>query len=217
MQSPLIVTQSRYINYIESQTNTAHDVIYEPIGRNTAAAITIAAMWLRDQGHKFALSLPSDHKIQDTKAFHHTISYGFNHLITHQNNVLFGVCPTYPHSHYGYIQTDPFGNITNFIEKPDLNTATSLLQNNPHTYWNSGLFLFSVASVLNKIKLIDTSFYILCERAYKHPSADHYNAIPFLPFDQLFMEHDNDLFCVEAEFDWADIGHTPASFKKVAS
>lgn len=217
MQAPYIVTNQHYKHYIQSQTHTPHDVLYEPIGRNTAAAMTIAAMRLRDQGHKIALSLPSDHKITDIKAFHNTISQGLRHLVTHHHNVLFGICPTYPHDSYGYIQTDPFGNITNFIEKPDTDTATHLLNNNPHTYWNSGLFLFSISSVLNKIKYIDASFYILCERAYKHPSTDHYNAIPYLPFDQLFMEHDNDLFCIEAAFDWADIGHNPASMEKIAS
>jgi mannose-1-phosphate guanylyltransferase/mannose-6-phosphate isomerase len=207
MQSPLVMTNILYEDFIKVQTTSPYQTYYEPLGRNTAAAIVIAAMRLRDDGHDIALSLPSDHVIHDVNMFESNVKKAYQYLSNHDYGVLFGIRPSHPSTQYGYIQTDYFGNIVNFIEKPPLTKAQKLLKESAHTYWNSGLFLFRIATILDRAKEIDSHFYNLCNIAYKNPTLSNYELVPFLSFDELFMEQSHHLFCVEAEFDWCDVGN----------
>jgi mannose-1-phosphate guanylyltransferase len=125
--------------------------VLEPIGRNTAPAIAVAAMQaLADGGDPLLLVLPSDHVVANVDAFRAavreaSVAAEAGALVT------FGILPTAPETGFGYIEAD--GNargvrpVKRFVEKPDLATAQAWLESGGY-YWNSGMFLFRASRVL---------------------------------------------------------------------
>lgn len=207
MQAPFITANQNHKNWIIRQSAEDASVYYEPDCRNTAAAVVIACMHLQETGHSYALITPSDHIITNVLQFQKDILKGLTHLEHHnQDGVLFGIQPKFPSHEYGYIQTDQFGTVVSFEEKPDTAKATDLLNSSPRTYRNAGLFLFCIDTVLNQLRIMNTDIYALYEAAYHNPTFDNYNILPFLSFDQLYLEQCHNLFCLEARFDWQDIG-----------
>ena len=203
----MVISNIDHRAYIETQSMPLHlDVIYEPVSRNTAAAVAMAALHLQQKGVQYGLSLPSDHIILDTMAFQRDIETAIDHMQCHDHSILFGIEPHYPSSQFGYIQTDTFGNVTNFVEKPSSVRASELLTSTRCTYWNSGIFMFQIDTLLHHIKETCPIFIRRCEIAFSNPTAEHYNDIPPLPFDSLYLEQGRDLFCIEASFDWQDVG-----------
>lgn len=214
---PLIISNIEHKAYIESQsTSVDYDVIYEPVSRNTAAAVIIGALSLQKQGKRYAMSLPSDHIINDTKAFQNDVQLAIKHIETHGHSVLFGIEPHHPSSQFGYIQTDTFGNVTNFVEKPTSTRAAELLKSTRCTYWNSGIFIFNIETLIAHVRETCPAFIDTCTQAWIDPTIDHYNAIPNLPFDSLYLEQVLDLFCIEASFDWMDVGTPDIVLKRSA-
>jgi mannose-1-phosphate guanylyltransferase / mannose-6-phosphate isomerase len=127
-------------------------IILEPVGRNTAPAIALAA--LQAPTDALLLVLPADHVIRDVKAFHRAIhtalpAAGAGQLVT------FGIVPTAPETGYGYIQgaTADSGGvhaIVQFVEKPELARAQQFLEQGGY-FWNSGMFLFRASRYLEEL------------------------------------------------------------------
>lgn len=118
-------------------------VVVEPVGRDTAAAILAAAIMLEGTPDDLMLVAPSDHVMTDTDAFHKAVDAG-RAAAADGALVTFGVTPSRPETGFGYLQLagrpDGATTITKFTEKPDLETAQSMLDAG-HYLWNAGLFM----------------------------------------------------------------------------
>ncbi|MCX7114882.1 MAG: mannose-1-phosphate guanylyltransferase/mannose-6-phosphate isomerase [Gammaproteobacteria bacterium] len=158
-------TQDEYKEINQEQVLTSY--ILEPCGRNTAAAIAIAAMHIKQRhgDEAIMLILPADHLIQDETAFHQAVFKAIK-LAARGMLVTFGIEPVTPETGYGYIEVDeahPLQEegkdknaclgypISRFIEKPDLNLATQYLEAGGYL-WNAGLFCFQVDTVLKQMR-----------------------------------------------------------------
>ncbi|MFZ0105900.1 MAG: mannose-1-phosphate guanylyltransferase, partial [Thiobacillus sp.] len=133
-------------------------IVLEPVGRNTAPAIAVAALMLsRADPDALMLVLPADHLISDVEAFHHAIRLAADaaqrgHLVT------FGIVAATPETGYGYIHKGvPLADsghafaVEAFVEKPDLATAQRYVDSGEY-FWNSGMFLFRARDFLDELQ-----------------------------------------------------------------
>lgn len=152
-------------------------ILLEPFGRNTAPALTLAALAaMRDGSDPILLVMPSDHVILDTPAFQSVVRQGAE-LADAGAVVTFGITPDSPETGYGYIQAGPaFGDgnakeIARFVEKPDLATAQAYLDEGSY-YWNSGLFMMRAAVWTKAIELCRGDILAACVSAWEKGSVD---------------------------------------------
>jgi len=145
------------------------DIILEPIGRNTAPALAIAALQALALGEDpVLLVLAADHEIKDLPAFHMAIETAKSQaeaglLVT------FGIVPTEPNAGYGYIQADEkaqASKVKAFVEKPDLATATKYVDSGDY-YWNSGMFMFKASCLIAELDKYSQAVEKLCLKAFE--------------------------------------------------
>lgn len=152
-------------------------VLLEPCGRNTAPALTLAALAaMRDGGDPVLLVMPSDHVILDNAAFQAAVLQGAA-LAADGAVVTFGITPDAPETGYGYIQSGaPYGDdgarrIARFVEKPDLATAQAYLDDGSYS-WNSGLFMMRASVWLAAMAICRADILAACKMAWEKGSAD---------------------------------------------
>lgn len=161
----LVAEQLREINV------KADALLLEPVGRNTAPALTLAAIANREAGHDdILLVMPADHVIQDTKTFQLILTEG-SKLAEQNMLVTFGIVPTKAETGYGYIKQG--GSIDNasfvieqFVEKPNEIKAQEYLDSGQFL-WNSGMFMMKSSIWLEQIGNHAENILSTCERAYK--------------------------------------------------
>lgn len=160
----LVAEQLREINV------KADALILEPVGRNTAPALTLAALANKDAGHDdILLVMPADHVIQDTQTFQQILTEG-SRLAEKNMLVTFGIVPTKPETGYGYIKQGKTIDeqsfiISQFVEKPDAETAQSYLDSGDFL-WNSGMFMMKSSIWLEQIGQHAPDILTACEQAY---------------------------------------------------
>ena len=178
--APLVVCNEEYRFVIAEQLRVMGKpgtVVLEPMGRNTAPALTIAAQAAMKSGaDPVLLVMPADHVIVDTAAFQAVVRQGAA-LAEAGAVVTFGITPDAPETGYGYIQSgeaygvDGAKRIARFVEKPDLATAQTYL--NEGTYsWNSGLFMMRASVWLAVMKTCRPDIAAACEAAWKQGRED---------------------------------------------
>jgi mannose-1-phosphate guanylyltransferase/mannose-6-phosphate isomerase len=154
-------------------------VVLEPCGRNTAPALTLAALAASKGGaDPVLLVMPADHVITNVTAFQDVVSRGAT-LAAAGAVVTFGITPDAPETGYGYIQTgEPFGNtdaaartIARFVEKPDLATAQSYLDAGNYL-WNSGLFMMRASVWLSALGVCRADILAACQLAWEAGQTD---------------------------------------------
>lgn len=196
-------------------------IILEPMGRNTAPAVAIAALAAVDTSAKDAdpvlLVLPADHVIQDVEAFQKAVSVGVA-AAAEGKLVTFGVVPTKPETGYGYIRrtsgAGPAYPIAQFVEKPDLVTAQRYVDSEEY-FWNSGMFMFKASVVLNELRSLSPKIYEACEVAYAAAKRDadftrlatkEFGDCPSDSFDYAVMEKTERGVVVPLDARWNDVG-----------
>lgn len=180
LAAPLVVCNEEYRFVIAEQLRVMGKpgtVVLEPLGRNTAPALTIAAQAAMKNGaDPVLLVMPADHVIVDTQAFQHAVRQGAA-LASEGAVVTFGITPDAPETGYGYIQSgESFGNegakrIARFVEKPNLQTAQSYLDEGTYS-WNSGLFMVRASVWLAALKACRPDIAAACDTAWAQGSAD---------------------------------------------
>ena len=154
-------------------------IILEPVGRNTAPAIGVAALKATDRGEDpLLLVLAADHVIQDKKQFLCAIEAGIIHA-EEGRLVTFGIVPTKPETGYGYIEaSEPLGSeplqglpISRFIEKPDHTRAEKFLSDSRFT-WNSGMFLFKASAIISELDRLAPEIVSSCRAALEQEESD---------------------------------------------
>lgn len=178
--NPMIVCNEEYRFVIAEQlrlTGKEGTILLEPAGRNTAPALTLAALAaMRDGADPVLLVMPADHVILDTSAFQTAIVQGAA-LAAEGVVVTFGITPDAPETGYGYIQSGPAfrqtgaRSIARFVEKPDLATARSYLDAGSY-FWNSGLFMVRASVWLDAISNCRADITSACRLAWNGGSID---------------------------------------------
>jgi mannose-1-phosphate guanylyltransferase/mannose-6-phosphate isomerase len=169
---PIVVcnTEHRFLVAEQlKQINAEATVLLEPVDRNTAPAITMAALLAAEAyGPNTALFVaPSDHQINDTEAFLAAARAG-NEFITAGKLVSFGVVPNCAETCFGYIRATlngaPAAVVNQFVEKPDLATAEKYVQSGEY-FWNSGMFLLPTRPLLNELRAHAPAILKACDKA----------------------------------------------------
>ncbi len=212
----LVAEQMRQINV------TPQAVVLEPVGRNTAPAIALAAhAALAGAGESGAdpllLVLPADHVIRDVPAFHQAVkaaqgAAGGGKLVT------FGIVPTSPETGYGYIQRGGARGavypIARFVEKPDAERAAEF-QASGEYYWNSGMFLFGARRYLEELERFAPQIarsaaaaFAAAERDLDFTRIDKelFAACPSDSIDYAVMEKTREALVVPLAAGWSDVG-----------
>ena len=180
LKEPLIVCNEEYRFIIAEQLRVMgkkSNILLEPVGRNTAPALTLAALAvIKDGEDPILLVMPADHVIADTARFQAVVQQGAA-LAAEGALVTFGITPDSPETGYGYIQAgEPVGNegayrIARFVEKPDLATAQAYLDSGSY-FWNSGLFMMRASIWLSAIGESRPEILAACRDAWDQGSVD---------------------------------------------
>jgi mannose-1-phosphate guanylyltransferase len=195
-------------------------IILEPVGRNTAPAIALAAMLTIKNGNDpLLLVLAADHVIRDESAFCDAVNRAIP--LAEQNQlVTFGIVPTAPETGYGYIQrgvllTNELGfNVAKFVEKPNLVTAQDYIATGQY-YWNSGMFLFKASTYLQELALHSPDIFAACEASMLDTTHDAdfiridkqaFEICPDDSIDYAVMEKTQHAVVVPMDCGWSDVG-----------
>jgi mannose-1-phosphate guanylyltransferase len=204
-----------------AKTTANSHFLLEPFGRNTAAAIALAAhSILANEPVAVMLVLPADHLIQDEAAFSAALT-GAVALAQSGYLVTFGVVPDKAETGFGYIQYgDPILSgfaVERFVEKPDAATAQSYIDAR-NFLWNSGMFCFKAATFLEQLALCAPEIASTAERCWMETAPANKNAdcieipaaffelIPSLSIDYAVMEKSKKGALIPADIGWSDIG-----------
>lgn len=180
LAAPMVVSNEDYRFVIAEQLRTMGkpgSIVLEPKGRNTAPALTIAALAAtrKDGADPVLLVMPADHVMTDKAAFQAAIRSGAQ-LAQRGAIVTFGITPDAPETGYGYIQAGATFEaearlIARFVEKPDLQTAQSYLDAGTYL-WNSGIFMMKASVWLQAIALCRSDIFSSCHAAFENGSTD---------------------------------------------
>lgn len=196
-------------------------ILLEPVGRNTAPAIALAALKAMENGaDPVLLVLPADHVIKEPKKFHAAVEQGCEYA---QNDYLitFGVIPDSPETGYGYIQKGPdmqkgslAAKIKRFVEKPDLDTAKKYIESGLYC-WNSGMFMFKASAIINELELFAPDILKSCKEVILLGKQDldffrlpieGFDSIPSDSIDYAVMEKTKKGVVIPFEAGWNDMG-----------
>ncbi len=192
-------------------------LILEPVGRNTAPAIAIAALQALASGDDaLLLVLPSDHVVRNEAAFHAAVKQA---AIAAESGklVTFGIVPTAPETGYGYIKAatgEGVRAVDRFVEKPDLATAEQYVASGEY-FWNSGMFLFKASRYLKELEALQPAILSACRQALDKAARDNdfirldaeaFAASPNDSIDYAVMEKTADAAVVPLDAEWNDVG-----------
>lgn len=225
--SPIIVCNEDYRFMVaeqmrEMQLNPSK-IILEPVGRNTAPAVYIAAQVARGiDPEAVLLVLPADHHIRDVDVLLTTIRTS-RKIAENGALVTFGIVPGYAETGYGYIeQGEDFkeGNsaeafrIERFVEKPDVDSAEKYLASGKHL-WNSGMFLFNAETYMAELEQHDSGIAAACKEAvdkgesdldFYRLDKDSFESCPSDSIDYAVMEHTKNGVVIPLNAGWNDVG-----------
>lgn len=222
----LIITNKRYVDLVKEQIPEIDEnhIIGEPIARNTAPCIALAAAIIRKKDPDGTMVvLPSDHFINDTKTFLKIVKSAIEKAAESQSLVTIGIKPNRPETGYGYIQYNdeesqvvsgiPIHQVITFAEKPDMETAIGFI-NSGNFLWNSGMFVWRADTILNEMKAHLSQVYNeakLLEKKLsgaKRTSAikQFYENCMSISIDYGIMEKAKTVHVIPGDFGWNDVG-----------
>jgi mannose-1-phosphate guanylyltransferase/mannose-6-phosphate isomerase len=230
IRPPLIVTNEAHRFQVAEQARVVDKqlggILLEPAARNTAPALTAAAMAIIDQvGDVVILAMPADHVIVDTAAFQRAVATGLP-LAEQDWLTTFGIVPDRPETGYGYIRRGEeldgqpgVYRLAGFVEKPDEKTARGYLESGGYA-WNGGIFMMRAGQWLKAIRDRRVDIYKSVESAYLSLSRDGeflrldaqaFEACPADSIDYAVMEplangQSMPLAVIDLEAGWSDIG-----------
>ncbi|MDT0581739.1 mannose-1-phosphate guanylyltransferase/mannose-6-phosphate isomerase [Brumicola blandensis] len=223
MDSPLFICNEDHRFLAAEQLRSADisydKIILEPVGRNTAPAIALAALHSVASGEDpIMLVLAADHLISQHSAFHQAIANA-SKLAEVNKLVTFGVVPNEAHTGYGYIkagaaQANDGFDVAEFVEKPDAATAEKYLASGEY-YWNSGMFMFKASVYLTELEKHAPEIYHACVKSMNATDTDMtflrvdeeaFAACPDDSIDYAVMEKTADACVIPLDAGWSDVG-----------
>lgn len=220
--SHIVVCNVNHKHIVENQLREinapAMQLLAEPIGRSTAPAVAVAALYLETVApDALLLVMPSDHKIDKVAAFREAVAKAAG-LAEQGYLVLFGVSPSTPHTGFGYVEVGAelsIGHaVAGFREKPSQETAKAYLRSG-RFLWNSGIFLFSVATILKEYEQHCPALLEGCRQAIQagRPNGnclelakDVFSAVVGDSIDKLIMEKTGSAAVIPVDLGWSDLG-----------
>lgn len=216
-----IVANRRYQKEIKRHTSglgiRASQILWEPKGKNTAPAIGWAAARIHARNPRAVMAvLPSDHLIQNARAFFNALDKAIR-LARQDQLVTFGIVPTRPETGYGYLKTKKVGGILRverFIEKPDLARAKQFLKQNRRDrfqtcpyMWNSGMFAWKTETILEAFrKYLPEIYRMFVGTGFKPVPTKIWHKLPAISIDYGILERADNVAAVAADIGWSDLG-----------
>ncbi len=196
-------------------------IILEPIGRNTAPAIALAALKaMENDSDPVLLILPADHVIKEPLKFHEAVESGYKFALK-DLLITFGVIPSGPETGYGYIKKgqeieagSSAAQIDRFVEKPDLDTARKYIESGNYC-WNSGMFMFKASAIINEMENLAPQILKSCKDVIVSGKEDldffrlpieGFEAIPSDSIDYAVMEKTTKGVVIPFDAGWSDMG-----------
>lgn len=201
------------------------NILVEPVGRNTAPCIGLAALWIHRHDPEGVMAvLPADHLIRDQNRFLEVLMTATSVAESSGALVTIGIRPTHPETGFGYIQFDdsPQGNpyhgrdvytVKTFAEKPNLETAERFLASGDFL-WNSGMFIWKASVILDEIQrhLPDLYAHLMEIRptigtpGYRAALEQAYGKTKGISIDYGVMERASTVYVLKGDFGWSDVG-----------
>ncbi len=190
-------------------------VLSEPISKNTAPAIALAAKYVLDKYKvdPVILVVPSDHLISDNESFVKTVKEG-EKIAEKGYIVTFGIKPTYPETGYGYINVTSESildgvKVNQFVEKPNEELAKKYIADGNY-YWNSGIFMFKASTLLEEVKKYSPEISKVLEE-FDFSKSDEipftiYDKMPSISIDYAVMEKSDKIALIKFDGGWNDLG-----------
>ncbi len=220
--APIVVTGKQHVEHVEAQLSVVPqaEVIVEPMAKNTAAAIALAALRLPDDA--IMLVCPSDHHIGDARAFVE-VALSAAELASEGWLVSFGISPKWPDTGFGYLrQGEPIEflgfRVAEFVEKPDAARAEEYVASGDYS-WNGGIFAFRVRDYLDQLRRHRPELEAAVREAVDQgqvvdgrflPEANAFRRIESESVDYAVMENTDRAAMVPADMSWSDIGNWAA-------
>ena len=224
MAAPMVVCNEDHRFMVAEQLRSVgiHPaaVMLEPVGRNTAPAVAVAALHAQSTGaDPILLILPADHVIADVAGFRAAILQVAPHAEAGRL-ITFGIVPATPETGYGYIKAGPpiddaeVYTVDRFVEKPDLTTAQRYLESGDY-YWNSGMFMFRASVFLTELERFAPDMLAACQHALTRgrPERDFlwldreaFAACPKDSIDYAVMEKTDHAVVMPLTVGWNDVG-----------
>ncbi len=220
-----MVTNKCYAETIKTQVPeiSEHNIIIEPMIKETAACIGYSAIkLLKKDPEAVMIVLPSDHYIQDEEELLLTLEQGLKIATTDNCLVTMGIKPARPETAYGYIETGkrlegcweiPTYKVKRFTEKPNKEKAQEFIDKGTYL-WNSGMFIWKASVLLKQYKMFLPEMYECLNNMIEAIGTEHeekvveqeYMKIDGISIDYGILEKTWDVFVMESNFKWDDIG-----------
>lgn len=228
----MVVTNDDYVDIVKDQLPSVPDenIIGEPVAKNTAPCVAIAAQLLyKKDPEAVMVVLPADHHIEQPEAFNEYLKAAVDQAKKGSKLVTIGIEPDRPETGYGYIQGEEgdaehvsgkeIYSVKAFKEKPDLKTAQKFLSEGNY-YWNSGMFIWTAKTILGEFEkhlpemyqLVSKANEGLYEKDHKDSIDQFYHSCESISIDYGIMEHAREVFVVPGEFGWNDVGSWTAVY-----
>lgn len=225
LQPPLLICNRDHRFIVAEQMRQIgvepRSILLEPMGRNTAPAVAVAALRATADGSDpLLLVLAADHVIKNAACFRNAVKAGIT-AAEAGKLVIFGIVPTAPETGFGYIESfEPLIGakapvpIARFVEKPDRATAQQFLESGRFT-WNSGIFLFKASAILEELQRLAPDVLSACRAALEHNNEDlgflqlqqdAFGSCPNVAIDVAVMERTNRGAVLPLEGGWSDVG-----------
>ncbi len=224
-----ILTNERYLDLTLEQLPaiSKEQVVLEPAMRNTAPCILLSALKIHKKNpNALMLVAPSDHWIEDEKAYAEDVAISFEAAAQDPKLMTLGIEPTFPNTGYGYIESSKVGTdvkrVEQFREKPDYETAKSFVASG-NFLWNAGIFLWSTQSILDAFKNLLPEMYTLFESGLQQLNTaeeeafigENYAKAENISIDYGILEKADNVFVKKATFDWNDLGTWGSLYDKL--
>ena len=221
----LVATNARFVPLVAEQLPflPPENIIGEPIRRDTGAAVALGALLLaRSRSNGVMAVLTADHRIAPIEEFHRVLLSAAR-AAREETRALytFGVVPTYPSTGYGYLhraerigdQEPSHFRLASFQEKPPREVAEGYVASGEH-YWNSGMFVWSLRAILselerqlpNHVRALSPAVEAWGTDSFASALARGFEGVESISIDFGVMEGARDVRCVEATFEWSDVG-----------
>lgn len=224
VKSPLIISNEDHRFIVAEQARAINiklsGILLEPFAKNTAPAITLAALHLISIGDSdgVMLILPSDHNIQNETALQEAIQVGAN-IAQHGQLITFGIMPTHPETGYGYIESEGLLmkgalKVKQFTEKPNLAIAKAYVESGRY-FWNSGIFMFTANVLLQEMTRFHPDIVASCQAAFNRKKNDldfiridpeSFEVCPSISIDYAVMEKTQYGMVIPLNANWSDLG-----------
>ncbi|KYG78358.1 MULTISPECIES: mannose-1-phosphate guanylyltransferase [Roseivirga] len=216
-----VITNKSYYDLVKEQLPELSDdqILLEPIGRNTAAAVAYPAFKIKQRDPEGVMIVaPSDHVVFKDNIFEQNLTTAIDAAKGSQKLITLGIVPSRPETGYGYIQyhsspQEKVKKVKTFTEKPELELAQKFIESGDFV-WNAGIFIWSIDTITKAFHRYLKDVAVIFEEGNdKYYTSDEqsfideaYAQCKSISIDYGLMEKAEDVYMVKGEFDWSDLG-----------